>query len=188
MLPTSRDELPILQLGHPRAPWLLSDLAVRAWAEAAAVCLDAVGHSCPVEANIDGIPGVTRVIFDAPTVDEAMRRTHRNLKDATELGALVVIASVVHDLTEELILDQAVEGTRIDYWLGQRGEGPLYQKLTRIEISGILREAPNNTIEHRVRNKRERLRKNPDERTATIAIVAFSQPKAVMEREHEPEL
>lgn len=137
MLPPLRDELPILQLGHPRAPWLLSDLAVRAWAEAAAVCLDAVGHTSPVEASIEGIPGVTRVILDAPTVNEAMRKTHRNFKDATEFGALVVIASVVHDLSDELILDQAVEGTRIDYWLGRRGEGPLYQKLTRLDFGHL---------------------------------------------------
>lgn len=187
MLPPARDELPVLQLGRPRVPWLLSDLAVRAWAEAAAVCLDAVGHGCTVEASIEGIPGVLRVILDAPTADEAMRKTHRNLKDATELGAVAVIASVVHDLSDELILDQAVEGTRIDYWLGRRGEGPLYQKKSRIEISGILREAPNNTTEYRIHKKRERLRKNPDERNATIAIVVFSAPKAVMEREHEPE-
>ncbi len=181
MTATSSDELPVLELGRPRGPWLLSELTIRAWAEAAAVCLAEVGHATRVEADIEGVPGVTRVILEAPVVDEAMRRTHRNLKDATELGALVVTASVVHDLSEDLILEQAVEGTRIDYWLGRRSEGPLYPNRTRIEISGILREAPNNTVEYRIRQKRERMNKSSDERRATIAVIGFSAPRAVME-------
>jgi hypothetical protein len=178
------DGLPILHLGHPREPWRLCELTVRTWAKAAAVCLEVVGHRGSLVMTIVGLPHARQVQLEAPTIDDAVRRTYRNMKTAVEHGALAVVASLVQDLTDETFLEQAVEGTGIDYWLvGREEPGPILQGRTRLEISGILREDPStsNTIQKRLRDKHQRIDKYPDERPAKIAIVEFSAPRTVME-------
>jgi hypothetical protein len=177
------EELQVLRLGHPRPPWLLSALAVRTWAEAAAVCLEHCEHRCGVGMAVRGISDVRQVSLETPEVDEPMRRTHQNLKPAAEDGAVAVVASLIHDLTDDLFIKQAVEHTGIDYWLGRR-DAQHFQSAIRIEISGILRENSSNTVEYRLRKKHERLSKYTDECPAKVAIVEFSTPKAIVE-DHE---
>lgn len=181
MSSTPSDEPRVLRLGHPRPPWRLSVSSVNAWAEAAAICLNECSHGAGVTMSVVGIPQTTEVLLDVPEVDESMRRTHRNLKPAAEKGAEAVVASLIHDLTDDIFIEQAVDHTGIDYWIARRDDAPLFQNTTRIEISGILRESASNTVEYRIRKKRERLDKYPDEWPAKIAVVEFSAPKAVME-------
>jgi hypothetical protein len=172
-----------IRLGSPRDPWYLSKMAVRAWSEAAAVCLAECGHGSGVEMTVDGFGEFERVRVEAPSLDDAMRRTHRDLTPATELGALAVVASLVHDLTDDLFLEQSIKPSGIDYWLGRRGQGNLFQgDKTRLEISGILR-ASNNSVEKRFSEKFTRLDRYDDERAAKVAVVEFSAPKTAM-REH----
>lgn len=176
------DEPLVLRLGHPREPWRMGELAVLLWAQAAAVCLEDVGHGATVTMTVLGIPGASRVVLEAPVVDDAVRRTFRNRKPAVEQGAIAVVAALVHGLTSETLLQQSIEGTGIDYWLVDRDDpGPFFQTTSSIEISGILRESSSNSVEHRLRQKRERLSKYPDQRPAKIAVVEFSAPRTVME-------
>lgn len=111
-----------------------------------------------------------------------MRRTHRNLKPATEKGAESIVACLMHDLTDHVFIEQAFDHTGFDYWLGDRDdEGPHFQKKVRLEISGILRETSSNTVDHRISDKLERLSRYPDERPVKIAVVEFSTPRTVVQ-------
>ena len=176
------DESLVLRLGHPREPWRLGKVAVQLWAQAAAVCLEEVGHPATVVMTVLGFPQASRVILKAPVVDDAIRRTFRNLKPAAEQGAVAVVAALVHGLTGETFFEQSVERTGIDYWLVDRDDrGPFFQRKSRLEISGILRESSSNSVEYRLRQKRDRLAKYPDQRPAKIAVVEFSAPRTVME-------
>jgi hypothetical protein len=159
----------------------LSKAAVIDWAEAAAVCLNECGHTSGVKMAVVGVQNTTEVLLDVPKVDESMLRTHQdNLKPAVEMGAVAVVASVIQDLTDDLVLKRGPDHTGYDYLLARR-DAPLFQNTTRIEISGILRESANNTVEYRIRKKRERLGKYPDERPAKIAVVEFAAPRVVVE-------
>lgn len=176
------DEPRVLRLRRPREPWTLSQHVLEAWTEAAAVCLEVGGHGSQVELALEGLPDAPRVALEAPTVDDSMRRTHRNSKPAVEMGAVAVTVSLIHDLTNDVFIEQAVDHTGIDYWLAPRGRAtPLFQGTTRLEISGILCEKPNNTVEYRLQQKRERLQKYADERPVKIAVVEFAAPRAVVE-------
>jgi hypothetical protein len=175
------EEPGVIRLGNPRRPWYLSDNSVRTWAEAAAVCLDECNHAPGVEMTVRGFADILRVRVEAPVVTDSMRRTHRNLKPAAEQGAIAVVSSLIHDLTEDVFIEQSIEHSGIDYWLVRRGQGMLFQGKTRLEISGILRETKANSIARRIREKSTRLDRYKDESPAKIAIVEFSAPKAVME-------
>ena len=178
-------DLPVLHLGSPRPPWRLTPRAAQTWADAAAVCLEKVGHDVHVEMSVTGFDRATRVIVQAPAVDDAMRRTHRNLKDAVEFGAQAVVASLIHEFTDLVFIDQAFDHTGVDFWLASRSEsGPFFQAKARLEISGILRETPSNSVEYRLTKKAERLDKYPSEYPASIAVVEFSQPRTEM-RHHD---
>lgn len=131
---------------------------------------------------VSGISQASRVILRAPAVDDTMRRTHRNLKPAVEKGAESIVACLLHDLTDYVVLEQALDHTGFDYWLADRNdEGPHFQKKVRLEISGILRETSSNAVVHRVSERIERLHRYPDERPAKIAVVEFSAPHTVVQ-------
>jgi hypothetical protein len=87
------------------------------------------------------------------------------------------------DLTGYTVVEEAIFGTGIDYWLGYEEGHHLYQPnnfiRARLEISGIEREIAGNSLEKRVRSKMKQTKPTDGTRLpAFISVVEFSTPKA----------
>ncbi|MDF2434140.1 MAG: hypothetical protein JWP44_3771 [Mucilaginibacter sp.] len=81
------------------------------------------------------------------------------------------------------ILEEAIIGTGIDYWLGYDENHVLYDERNflkaRLEISGIDEETPSNNLKRRIGEKKEQTAKSDDLGIpAYIAVIEFSTPKA----------
>jgi len=105
-------------------------------------------------------------------------RAYQDSNKATDFGACVIALLLLRELTEFTAIQQSNVGTTIDYYLirqGQPDDTFIFDNAGYLEVSGIRRETPDNTIEDRIKDKVKRLRKQEDLPTF-ISIVEFSRP------------
>ncbi|MBD3309540.1 hypothetical protein GF348_24385 [candidate division KSB3 bacterium] len=105
--------------------------------------------------------------------------SHADLQEAVEFAACAVTFLVVPVLTELTTIRQAVRGTTVDYYLAplDNEDSLIFNNAARLEISGILVENDNNSVENRIRGKLKRLKQDPSGALPTfISVVEFGQP------------
>ncbi len=107
----------------------------------------------------------------------------KNENQAANFGAVAIASLLVIELLGYQRFEEGVIGTGIDYWLGKtylrQDNMPYFQKEARIEISGIGKEAPGNTVSLRMYRKKKQI--SASDKTGLpgwIAIVEFSTPKS----------
>lgn len=148
-------------------------------ADAAAVCLDAGGHSTPVMLTIDGIqPCEIQIQWDA--IDDTIRRFNADREVATEYGAYGIAALILPRLTGLTIIERSIKGKGLgfDFWLGSLEDpGTLFQRKARLEVSGI-RQGSDSLIQARVNIKLEQIRPSDDIAPGYVSVVEFGTPKA----------
>jgi hypothetical protein len=86
-------------------------------------------------------------------------------------------------LTEFTVVEEALIGTGIDYWLGYEDGHSLFQPdnfiRARLEISGIEKETAGNSLEKRVKVKKSQTTPTDSFKLpAYISVIEFSAPKA----------
>jgi hypothetical protein len=81
------------------------------------------------------------------------------------------------DITEYTAVEQSCIGTTIDYYLSpqKRNDDLIFNYTARLEVSGILVENEDNTVDNRIKQKVKRLKPEGD-LPDLIAIVEFSKP------------
>lgn len=149
----------------------------RSLAEAAAVCLESVGHGLQADlfVNANDAPSVYTIL--RPDVTQQMRLCYNDPEEATEQGACAVAILLVRGLTGLTIVEQSRKGTGFDYWLGSEGESP-FQNKARLEVSGI-RVGDESTVKTRVGQKLRQARRSDALRLpAYVVVVLFSRPMA----------
>jgi hypothetical protein len=114
-----------------------------------------------------------------PNVHPNAARTHNDLPAAAEIGAVGVAVLLVEQLTKLKIVERSAKGSGIDYWLG-KGDGFLFQKAARLEISGIV--ADPDAVTHRVKTKLKQTDASAGKLPAYVAVVEFGQPKSVFKK------
>jgi hypothetical protein len=146
-------------------------------AQAASVVFHHLGQSSGVGLTIGGdFSEVVRVEW-AHEVDGPMRRYWSDLSEAVEQGAVGLAILLVKLLTGYTVVERAVKGTGIDWWLGQ-SDDPLFQRKARLEASGILSGSPTK-VASRVRAKVEQTRQSDSSGLeALVVVVEFSTPQA----------
>ena len=144
------------------------------------VCLDSQGHRSGVTLNVRFKDSNSDFqIFWSGQVTEQMRMSHADLQEAVEFAACAVTFLLVPALTELTTIRQAVKGTTVDYYLAPLDKDDLliFNDAARLEISGILAENDNNSVESRIRGKLKRLKPDPSgARPTFISVVEFSRP------------
>jgi hypothetical protein len=100
----------------------------------------------------------------------------------TESGAVAISFFLTRKLTEFNVIEEALIGTGVDYWLGYDDTHPNFDKLNfinaRVEISGILEEKGTNTLEARVRKKMVQTEQSDSTKLpAYVSIIEISTPK-----------
>lgn len=103
---------------------------------------------------------------------------YRDRGKFTDFGACTIALLFIRERTEFTAVEQSVVGTTIDYYLApqdQQDDTLIFNHSVRLEVSGILVESPDNTVDDRIRDKMRRLRSQKHDRTL-IVIVEFSRP------------
>jgi hypothetical protein len=152
-------------------------------AEAGAVCLVYNGHHESAWLLAEGHLGedTFQVVFRLtwPTVTERMQLCHNDLTEATEYGACGLAMLVVREMTGLTVIERALKGTGIDYWLGE-GESDTYvfERMARLEVSGIL-FGDGSAIGARIQQKLSQTRRSMDSGLPVyVVVVEFSHPTA----------
>lgn len=118
-------------------------------------------------------------------VTQEMLRSWDLCLEGVEYGACGVALLLVHKLTDYIVVERAVRGTGIDYWLGPREllADPLpLQHAARLEASGILR---GDTARITARLKEKLDQTAPTDATllpAYAAVVEFGSPASWLVR------
>lgn len=143
------------------------------------ICLDSQGHESGVSLRVNF--GGTEYVFEvcwSGSVDQRMIDAYKDEKKATDFGACTIALLLLPELTGYYAHETSNIGSTIDYYLRKSDGGDdtlIFNNTVRLEVSGIRRQTPSNTVDNRVDDKLERLKRAEDERTF-ISIVEFSQP------------
>jgi hypothetical protein len=112
---------------------------------------------------------------------EVLKRSY-NKDDATQFGAEAVALLLSVEHTEYDAVERAMTGTGIDYWLGHKDRNPNepFHRASRLEISGIMEETPDNKVSRRVGEKLKQTKPTDHLFSVYVVVVEFSQPYATI--------
>jgi hypothetical protein len=146
------------------------------------ICLDNQGHISGVGLSVDYRGNNDRFdIVWTGHVTDPLKNAYRDLIRATDYGACAIALLLLRELTDYKAIEQAVIGTTVDYFLiSDYGDDTLiFNHSARLEVSGILKESPMNTVRARISAKQRRLKPSTT-LPALIIIVEFSNPKSAV--------
>jgi hypothetical protein len=140
------------------------------------ICFDNQGHKSGVmlEVEYEETTHTFEVCWQGEVTEE-LKRSYRDLVQATNHAACTIALLLVRELTEFTTIEQAAIGTTVDYYLSpkDKDETLIFNHTARLEVSGILAENENNTVQSRVRSKIRRLKGSLP---TFIVVVEFSKP------------
>jgi len=105
------------------------------------------------------------------------KKNYADLNRATDHAACAIALLLIKELTELTAIEQARIGTSVDYYLIPKTQDKnliVNQAAGRLEISGILCQNENNTVDKRIKEKLKRLK--PNNLPTFIVVVEFSKP------------
>ena len=100
-----------------------------------------------------------------------------------EYAAVGIALPLILQATGYSDVQRARKGSSVDFWLGKKDEYafPILEAL--LEVSGILKENPGNTMNARVNQKRQQAMRSPYRNLPVyVIVVEFSKPKAKLEK------
>lgn len=119
-------------------------------------------------------------------VTQAMRRTYADLDEATQFGACgMALLLAARELGARFVSRQ-VKGTAFDYFVAPPGVPAVdpmdpFANCWALETTGILTGTASQ-VQQRIKEKRDRLVKAGMAYPSMIAVVEFSEPRAIFER------
>ena len=142
------------------------------------ICFNICGHNSGVilATVYDDQNLKIEICWDGQVTDE-LCRAYRDLQKATEFASCALALLLVRELTDYVTIEQSVRGTTIDYYLVPKDQNSnfFFNYAARLEVSGILKENPQNSVEKRITQKLKRLKKE-EGLEDLIIIVEFSRP------------
>lgn len=121
--------------------------------QACAECLDHHGHAEDISFSKTNDPEIGYNLKWSKNPED-VKRGLKDTQEITEWGATAIALLIAEQESGYTIAERSAKGTGFDWWLGEDVDDlSIFQKKARLEISGILAENKNNTIEKRVREK-----------------------------------
>jgi len=146
------------------------------------ICFHHNSHKSGVKltANYRDSNPIYEICWSGEVTDQLVK-CYADLRRSTDNAACAIALLLLEELTEFTGVEQARTGTTIDYYLTPQSQDNnlIFNRAARLEVSGILEENENNTIDGRIRKKLRRLDRKSD-LPAFIIIVEFSQPRSKM--------
>ena len=148
-----------------------------ALALAGAICLESQNHTpgvaLAVRGNADGTRNFCLNWTPTASGDNALWQPNQ----ATEWGAAAVAILLVNNETPYRVVEAAIVGTGIDFWLSEDSD-LTFQHKARLEVSGI-RNGDDAAVTRRVREKlNQTTQSDHSQTTAYVIVVEFSRPVA----------
>ena len=147
------------------------------------VCLDYHGHRSrtPFFVNYSKKNHSYLLVWETVVTDQH-RRAFADIQETTEYSATAIAFLLIRELTEFTTIERAKKGTNIDYFLSSKSDTDklIFNHTSRLEISGILKESENNSVDKRISTKINRLKQFDDDQSTYIIVVEHSRPWAKM--------
>ena len=107
-----------------------------------------------------------------------LANTWRDKREATELAAACIGILLAWKLESLEVTERAASPEGVDYWLGTSGDGIMFQRKARLEVSGILK-GTNADMEYRYKQKCIQSKPSDGSKLpAFISVTEFSKPVA----------
>jgi hypothetical protein len=159
---------------------LFSAIQCSFFSESCIVALEEHSHNPGCKLKIEGDNTAEAILNWSSEVNKA---GYQEPNKYVEDGATAISFYLAQTFTDYKVLQEAFIGTGFDYWLGYDIDHESYDPknffCARLEISGILKETPQNNLKGRVNIKKRQT--EPTDKTglpAFISVVEFSNPKA----------
>lgn len=144
-----------------------------AMTEAASVAL-ARRHASPTEVALDDAGQIAQAVLSWAAPDAQALRAWRDPARATEWGAEAVAILCVERRRGLVVVDRALRGSHVDYYLGQPGDS--LERAASLEVGGT----QDGRVAGLLEEKRRQATRNPD-RLPTLAVaVRFHDPRVMM--------
>ncbi len=148
-------------------------------AEAAAVCLTHMGHQSGVRLSVEGDFEAKFSLKWTQIIGEREKASWRDLREMTEYGATAISILLMSELASFDTFERANQGFGFDYYLKNTVSPTAVLKKAKLEISGILKEIPGNTIQIRISKKQIQVDKQTKiNLPGFISVIEFGFPKA----------
>lgn len=148
--------------------------------ECAAVCFHSQGHKSSVK-----LPYSNRQVIKIGLVEwtnevnESIMLSHFDEKRTTDFGAMGVAVLLACKLTDYTIFITSETNNGCDFELLKKSDDLNFIIPAKLEVSGIRKETPQNTVESRLSIKEKRILKySDDDSICYVSIIEFSKPKA----------
>ncbi len=149
-------------------------------AQATSFFLEENGHKSGVILEVVGLYKEDFKVIWSDKVNERVRRSWKDKIEATEYAAVGIATLLSESLLNLTIVERSYIGTFVDYILGEMSaDDSFFLQKAKLEISGIGKETPTNTINQRIRVKLNQVQKSADkELPSYVIVVEFGRPKA----------
>lgn len=155
------------------------------FAESCAVSLHVNGHRSGVGLGVrySGSDSRETVIWSNVITDEVVE-SYRDVNKRVDNAACAIALLLIRQLTTRVAILASATGDRVDYYLSQSeiDDTLIFNDSARLEVSGIHRESSSNSIQRRLRQKTNRLKKkggpDSDSESTYICVVEFAEPKS----------
>lgn len=146
--------------------------------QACTICLETQNHKTGVE-MLKSNDKKAKFTLNWKKNKDKTKKGWRDMQEATEYGATAIALLMAEKYSGFSSVERSAKGTGFDYWLGEDDDiVGIFQNKARLEISGILEESGNNTIENRVKSKiKQTERSNNLGLNAHICVTEFKNPK-----------
>ena len=143
------------------------------------VALHKCNHPSPVTLSVDGMTRHDYTLNWDDNYNDQLARTYADEQSMTERAAIAISILLALKQTSYTVIERSRKGTGFDYMLGEKDD-PFFNPKARLEISGILRESPQNSVNSRYQQKEKQTSISDDmQLPAYISIVEFNTPKAL---------
>ena len=148
-------------------------------AECAAVCFESQGHKSGVLLPYsDGQVTKYSVVEWTHEVNDSIMDSHFDEKRTTDFGAMGVAVLLTCELTDFRIFKTSETNNGYDFLLRNKSVDENFLS-GKLEISGIRKETPQNTVKSRLSVKEKQILKNiDDDAICYVSIIEFSKPEA----------
>jgi len=149
-------------------------------AQATSFFLEEHGHKSGVIIEVSGLFKENFQVIWSDKVDERVRRSWRDNIEATEYAAVGIAALLTESLLNLSIVERSYIGTYVDYILGEMNADKYsFLQKAKLEVSGIGKETPKNTVKQRIKVKLKQVQKSSSkELPSYVIVVEFGKPKA----------
>jgi hypothetical protein len=149
-------------------------------------CLHLAGHASGVRLKVDTPSGERDFELRwAAIVTEAMDRSYQDWTKRVDLGACALALLLAPEIVGLQAVSTSAMNNGLDYYLGVSADDSnlIFNDLARLEVSGIQKQQPSNTIAKRFKEKQTRrlgfVAKSPSAEPPTyICVVEFGEPRA----------